>query len=97
MTSQELPRDMIKAVVRKLDIDTRRALGIYTRLQVLADVRKKLDAYVLGRRRRCLVFSFESGCYFMVLRRTLCYCWYDIEDDGYVEYDIQSGDVTSVY
>lgn len=29
-----LPRDVIKKIVAKLDIDTRRSLGIYTRLSV---------------------------------------------------------------
>lgn len=97
MDFHELPHDMIKAVVRKLDIDTRRSLGIYTRLQVPVQLRKKLEGWVQGRLRRCKVFKFESGSYMIVLRRELSYCWYDIEDDGYVEYDIQSGDVTSVY
>jgi hypothetical protein len=44
-----LPRDLELAVIRRMDIDTRRALGIYARLRVPSDIQNKLSA-CLGNR-----------------------------------------------
>ena len=39
---QSLPRDVIKRIVRHMDIDSRRALGIYTRLVIPQELQDKL-------------------------------------------------------
>jgi hypothetical protein len=45
----ELPRDLQKFIVRKLDIDTRRTLGIYSKLRIPFDIRNRLEACIRPR------------------------------------------------
>lgn len=45
----ELPRDVVKEIVRRLDVDTRRALGVYTRLDVPPELDRAISSALLAR------------------------------------------------
>lgn len=43
---KELPRDVVLKIASYMDIDTRRALGIYTKLHVPDEIKSKLEAVI---------------------------------------------------
>lgn len=54
----DLPRDIEMNIISKLDIDSRRALGIYTRLKIPKDIKDKLEKTIPSPHRFiCSVYS----------------------------------------
>lgn len=44
LTKKELPPEIINKIISFLDIDTRRSLGIYTKLKIPEDIKNKLES-----------------------------------------------------
>lgn len=93
----EAPRDVEKIIIRKLDIDTRRALNIYTRLKVPDQIRAKLDYVIRSKINGLTIVKYKKGCYFIVLHKYMIYCFYDTEDDIYEEYYLHTGTVKAIF
>ena len=53
---QKLPQDVVKRILSLLDIDRRRALGVYTKIKVPFDIKNNLD-FVLTNYRIKYVFD----------------------------------------
>lgn len=97
MAALALPCDVMNLIIRKLDIDTRRALNIYTRLKVPDELRRKLDGYIEKRMDNCVIFKVKRECYFMVLKELSSYYFFDTYDDLYNKYDLQTGETINIF
>jgi hypothetical protein len=80
-----------------MDIDSRIALGIYSKLVIPHDVEAKLNRILMHRRRKYVAIELDNGsCYFFQNKKCL-YFYYDREDDSYIEFDLITGNVFSFY
>lgn len=43
MMTRELPRELVFMIIRKLDVDTRRSLGIYTKICISKSIIDKIE------------------------------------------------------
>lgn len=57
----ELPRDIQKFIIRKLDIDSRRALGIYRKMTIPTLIKEKLEKHVKSYSKSIVFDSFGQG------------------------------------
>jgi hypothetical protein len=61
MYNMELPRDVKLSIVRKMDIDTRRCIGIFSKLKVPSNLRKHLEKVLF--RNMVLVHCYDHIIY----------------------------------
>lgn len=84
----ELPRDVMLKIVSYMDIDTRRSLGIYTKLRVPDEIKSKLEAVLTHPTR--LLFSVYSRVSLGPIKNVNGnerYMYAIHSDFGFVEYD----------
>lgn len=93
----ELPRDIVKTIVRKMDIDDRRKMDIYTKIEIPGDLKQKLDRVNHLKKSKMVTLELRWGGYIFIQNKKGKYNYFDAEDNTYTEYDLISGDVISCY
>lgn len=69
MQFSDLDRDVQKKIISKMDIDARRALGVYTKLQIPVSLQKKIsDAF-----KTCNVYNMHNSTAFYIMHITPYY------------------------
>lgn len=93
----ELPRDVVKKIIRKLDIDDRRKMDIYKKIHIPNALKVKLDRVNYLKSNKMVTFELIGGGYIFIQNQKAKYNYFDVEDNTYTEYDLISGDVISCY
>ena len=57
----ELPRDIQKMIIRKMDIDTRRLLGIYRRMTIPPLIKEKLNKHIKSYSKSIVFDTYKEG------------------------------------
>lgn len=93
----ELPRDIVKKIVRKMDIEDRRKMDIYAKIQIPIALKQKLDRVNHLKKSKMVTLELRWGGYIFIHNKKGQYNCFDAEDNTYTEYDLISGDVISCY
>lgn len=58
---EALPRDIQKLIIRKMDIDSRRVIGIYRKMTIPREITEKLNNHIKSLRNSVVFDSFPDG------------------------------------